>query len=180
MTEWRIQSFDTADWQGLKWGKISTAMGLFLFPSPYFSFPFSPLPFPFYPSPPLSHQTARWHGSTVSSPSGVRLHTRMIFWAQKCVWWQQNTITNLRHTCMAVVRKKWRYGFKPAREVPVCRAGPYHPTLSTADWASLRESLGCAAVLESYPGSTCMMWISHCKYTAADNDKNNDYTDRDY
>jgi len=31
--------------------------------------------------------------------------------------------------CMAVIRKKWRYGFKPAKEVvPVCHTRPYRPT----------------------------------------------------
>jgi len=33
---------------------------------------------------------------------------------------------------MTVVRKKWRYGFKPViEEVPVCPTSPYSPTSST-------------------------------------------------
>ena len=33
--------------------------------------------------------------------------------------------------CMAVIRKKWWYGFKPAKEVPVCRTGPLQTTSDT-------------------------------------------------
>ena len=37
----------------------------------------------------------------------------------------------LRHIGMAVVRKKWQYGFKLAKEVPMCLTGPYRPTSNT-------------------------------------------------
>jgi len=34
---------------------------------------------------------------------------------------------------MAVIRKKWQYGFKPAKEVPVCHTAPLQALL-TADY----------------------------------------------
>jgi len=77
----------------------------------------SPLSFPPVPYP--SHLHVVW-GSAVSFPAGYGAERMcVIFWAQKTHL--VATKLPLRQTGMAVVRKKWQYGFKPAKELLVCQ-----------------------------------------------------------
>jgi len=143
--------------QHSKWGKRSTGMPLtFIISTPRFPFPPPSHP-PHLPSPLLRStrplNQARGLGSTVSFHSGVRdgapcrKHISVIF----CQTHLDATVlmifpTNFVHcrvnskfcSCWAAysipvwqsVRKKWRYDFKPTKEVPVYHIGVYRLTSS--------------------------------------------------
>jgi len=139
-----------ADGQGSKWGKRSTSMTHSL---PFPLFPSRPLPFPSPPSlcfPPLSLEVGPLNPATGSGehcklpqrgPGRSPGHKRIFgtFCAQE---------THLDATVLMIflttnwpvwqsARKKWRYDFKPTKEIPVTgilyHTGAYHLTSSPVD-----------------------------------------------